>query len=190
MADTLYRWWRSPYAGMNVGGFAQTSFNMAVPQVGITEGQTMARIRGDHMAWHNPLTNTPSTPPTVMGTPHTWLIVWDDGTDPNIGTGNLDYMLSAHTHDILHQASWHWTDVWGFGTFDQVGSKAAFWDGVRDHTFDVKVSRRWNPAGAEIQYPRYVSEARLTPQGHPLLPYHFKLSIMLLAATPNVFPTP
>lgn len=185
---TLYRWWRDPWAGVDHGAQAASSFNFALPQIGITEGQTMVRIRGDHMTWHNPLPGGPTTGPTVMGTPHAWLIVWDDGTDPNIDTGNVDYMLTAHTHDILHMGAWHWEQVWGWGPVGSLQNQAAFWSGPRDHSFDIKVSRAWKPGGSNVQFPRYVSEARLTAAGFPILPYHIKLSMMLLAATPDGLP--
>lgn len=185
---TLYRWFRDLDALASSGRFAALVRNNALVNVGITEGQTMTRIVMDVMHWHNPLATTPSTGPSIMDIPNQWIIVWDDGSDPNMDTANIDYVLANHAHDILHQGSWHWTSVWGFGTFDSIGSKAAFWDGVRDHTVEIRTSRKWREGGSAIQYPRYMSRALQTPQDSNPLPYHAKMSIALLAATPDALP--
>lgn len=185
---TLYRWWRD-FDMLGLGGrTAALSRNVALVNIGITEGQTAVRMIFDHMAWHNPSPTTPSTGTTIMDQPCQWIIVWDDGTDSNMDTANIDYMLANHTHDILHQGFWHWTHTWGFGPFDQLGNKAAFWDGVPNHTVEIKTARKWRPNAAQIQFPRYLSRCSQTESDGNPLPYHAKLAGALLAATPNAIP--
>lgn len=185
---TLYRWWRQlDILGLS-GRTPQLSRNRAIPELGIVEGQTAARMLFWHMAWHNPISGGPTTGPAIMDQPCHWIIVWDDGTDSNMDTANIDYMLANHTHDILHQGVWHWNQVWGWGPVGSLQNQAAFYSQDAAQTVEIRTSRKWRSVGAETQFPRFLSRCAQTESDGNPLQYHEKLAGAVLAQTPNAIP--